>query len=98
MTIEEIVLEAIKSIANEQDSSQLLNPDLNTALFGVNLDSMGIVLLVTDLEERMYDEFDISISLADERAMSQKTSPFRSVKTLIKYVEILVNEIKSNDK
>lgn len=98
MTIEEIVLKAIKSIANEQDSSQLLNPGLNTPLFGVNLDSMGVVLLVTDLEERMYDEFDISISLADERAMSQKTSPFRNVKTLIKYVEILVNEIKSNNK
>jgi hypothetical protein len=30
--------------------------------------------------------------LADDRAMSQKTSPFRSIKTLSEYSKILIEE------
>ena len=55
---------------------------------------MGIVFLVTELEEEIFDTLGLQISLADERAMSQKTSPFRSVKTLVKYVGSLVDEQK----
>ena len=37
---------------------------------------------------------NFSISIADEKAMSQKYSPFRSVDTLANYVMGLVNEEK----
>jgi len=90
--IEEIVLQTVAEVGEDQNKDTLKNPELNTVLFGHSLDSMGIVFLVTELEERIADEFDINISLADERAMSQKTSPFRSVKTLVKYVDMLIKE------
>lgn len=93
--IEQVVLSIVSEIGDEQENNELKSPELTTVLFGENLDSMGIVLLVTELEEAISDEFDMQISLADERAMSQKTSPFRNVKTLIKYVDTLVSEYKS---
>jgi acyl carrier protein len=90
--IEDIVLQTVAEVGEDQNQEMLKNPTSTTALFGHNLDSMGIVFLVAELEERIADEFDINISLADERAMSQKTSPFRSIKTLVKYVDMLIKE------
>ena len=95
-TINEIVLDVLSELGEEKKSQELINASERTLLFGKNFDSMGIVLLTVEIEEQISDELDISIVLADERAMSQKTSPFRSVKTLTKYIELLVNE-KKND-
>jgi len=89
-----LVIDAIKEVGEDQDSEALVNATEDTRLFGDNLDSMGIVFLVTELEERISDEFGIDIALADDRAMSQKTSPFINVKKLIKYIQLLVDETK----
>jgi acyl carrier protein len=94
-TVEEIVLSVVKDIGEEQGSEALQSPEVTTMLFGRNLDSLGIVLLVTELEDEISDVFGLQISLADERAMSQKTSPFRSVKTLVNYVETIITEDKN---
>jgi len=48
--------------------------------------------LITDLEERISDEFDKDITLADEKAMSQRNSPFRSVESLTNYISKLLEE------
>ena len=89
-----LVLETAKEIGEDQDNQELINATENTHLFGKNLDSMGIVFLISDLEVKISDEMDIDLTLADERAMSQKTSPFRSVKTLAKYAQMLIDEAK----
>ena len=90
-----LVLETVKEIGEDQENQALINATEDTRLFGENLDSMGIVFLVTDLESRISDELDVDLTLADERAMSQKTSPFRSVKTLAKYANTLIEEAKA---
>ena len=90
--VTEVVLEVVKEIGDDQGNVELVKATENTRLFGENLDSMGVVFLVTDLESAISDEFDVDLTLADERAMSQKTSPFRTVKTLSKYVEELIAE------
>jgi len=87
-----LVLETVKEIGEDQEKPELINATEDTRLFGDNLDSMGIVFLVTDLESRISDEMGVDIALADERAMSQKTSPFRNVKTLTKYTQALLKE------
>lgn len=90
-----IVLGAVREIGDENDNEALKNADQDTLLFGSgNLDSMGVVLLVSELEDIIDDEMGISLTLADEKAMSQRTSPFRSVKTLTKYIENVLNEEK----
>lgn len=90
--VTELVLDTVKEVGEDQEIGALIDATEETRLFGENLDSMGVVFLVTDLEAAISDEFDIDLTLADERAMSQKTSPFRTVKTLSKYVELLIAE------
>ena len=57
------------------------------------LDSFGLVNLVVALEQRIEDEFEVSLTLADEKAMSYSRSPFRTVQTLRDYV----NDLLKND-
>jgi acyl carrier protein len=75
-----------------QDDKQI-PAEVSTELYGKDghLDSMGLVAFLIDIEELFLDE-DIQIALSDERAMSQKNSPFRTVETLRDYIEKLVNE------
>ena len=88
----ELVLEAVKEIGVDQECEALIEANEDTRLFGEYLDSMGIVFLITDLEQKISEELDFDLVLADERAMSQKTSPFRNVKTLAKYAQTLIDE------
>lgn len=56
------------------------------------LDSMGLVTLIVDVEQRLEEEHDVVVVIADERAMSQKHSPFRSVGSLAHYICQLVEK------
>lgn len=92
--IEKIIIEALKEINEELENEVLENPTHETNLYGVNgaLDSLALVSLITDLEEKISDEFDKDIILADEKAMSQRTSPFRNVESLTSYIQKLLEE------
>jgi acyl carrier protein len=63
-------------------------PTDTTALFGIDsaLDSMGLVALVLDIEEQLADRLGVEVTLMDERALSRRHSPFRTVGTLTDYV------------
>jgi hypothetical protein len=94
-TTEEVVDVIFKSIEefNQQNDVQLAIK-LDTILFGSQsqLDSMDVVHLLISIEENINSKFDTLISIADERAMSQKKSPFKTVSTLAEYILILLNE------
>ena len=66
---------------------------LDSKLFGGGgpLDSMSLVNLLVDLEDLIEEDFGISITLADEKAMSRRTSPFSRVKYLVEYIEERIN-------
>jgi acyl carrier protein len=57
-------------------------------LFGreAPLDSLGLVSLIVDLEQRLAEALGAGVVLADERALSRRSSPFRSIDTLARYV------------
>ena len=57
---------------------------------------MCLVRLIVIIEQNIEDEFDISLTIADERAMSQKQSPFRTIGTLVDYIDILLKESQAN--
>lgn len=90
----DLVLDAVKEVGHDQNNQALIAANEDTLLFGKNLDSMGIVFLVTNLEDNISSQLNVDIVLADERAMSQKTSPFRSVKLLAEYTQTLIEEKK----
>jgi acyl carrier protein len=71
-----------------------LGPD--TPLLGRNgvVDSLGLVSVIVSVEQAIADELGLSVSLADERAFSQKSSPFRTVGTLAAYAaEVLASAV-----
>lgn len=89
-----IVLDCVKTVGEMEEKKELLQATESLRLFGGSglLDSIGIVMLITEIEEQFEQQLKLSITLADDRAMSQKTSPFRSVKTLVNYLVKLVAE------
>jgi acyl carrier protein len=57
------------------------------------LDSLGLVQLILELEQRIEEQYSVIVTLADERAMSSRNSPFRTVGSLTDYVcELLAQE------
>ena len=65
-----------------------------TRLFGTGskLDSFELVNFLLDLEQLVNGLFGVSISLMDERAMSERTSPFRTIQTLVNFIDTLIGE------
>ena len=92
-SIENIVLDAVKEINVNLTSPVVIeNSDANLYGDGGNLDSMALVTLVMSIEERLQDELDVDVLLANEKAMSQKRSPFKTVQSLVTYIDTLITE------
>jgi acyl carrier protein len=68
--------------------------DEETILFGADglLDSLGLVSVVLDIEQQVNDIMETSISVADDRAMSQERNPFRTAGSLADYILTLIEE------
>ena len=59
------------------------------------LDSMQLVSLIVTIEREVEDAFGGALTLADERALSMKASPFRSIQSLADYIGILIRDARN---
>ena len=59
------------------------------------LDSMHLVSLIVTIEREVEDAFGVALTLADERALSMKASPFRSIRSLADYIGSLIIEARN---
>jgi acyl carrier protein len=59
------------------------------------LDSMRLVSLIVTIEREVEDTFGVALTLADERALSMKASPFRSIQSLADYIGIRIRETRN---
>jgi acyl carrier protein len=59
------------------------------------LDSMRLVSLIVTIEREVEDAFGVALTLADERALSMKASPFRSIQSLADYIGILIIDARN---
>lgn len=86
--IMELVLSSLEEVLAMADGKSSAVIGEETYLIGRDavLDSMGLVTLIVDVEQRLEEEYGAVLVLADERAMSQKHSPFRSVRSLTDYI------------
>ena len=56
-------------------------------------DSLKLVNLIVAVEQRVEEEFGFAISaIANEKAMSAKSSPLRSVSTLAEFIAGIISE------
>ena len=92
--IEKTIVNSLVELNQELEKDQLDNPTKDTKIFGGGgvLDSLQLVSFITDLEGVISDQFDVDIVLADEKAMSQRTSPYRDVTSLSIYIQKLLKE------
>ncbi len=96
MRRDDVVALIITTVEDLKDESEVTSHDPvteSTVLFGREgiFDSLGLVSLIVDVEQKIED-LGISITLGDERAVSQKHSPFRTVQSLADYVCQLIDE------
>ena len=86
----------VETVAEIDPENEIETNTLNesTHLLGRQavLDSMGLVTLIVNVEQQLQQDHAISITIADERALSQKNSPFRTVKALSDYITLLIQE------
>ena len=59
---------------------------------GAVLDSLGVVSLIVEVEQLVEQQHSVSVTLADDKAMSQKNSPFRTIGALVDHVIAAVKE------
>jgi acyl carrier protein len=85
----ELVKSAVKDLSDELGYESLREPSTDTVLFGgaEGIDSLSLVQIVAQVERLAEEEFAKRVVLADERAMSRRSSPFRTVGTLAELLE-----------
>lgn len=84
----QVVIESLREVLEFADSTENVTLDENTMLVGQDavLDSLGVVSLIVEVEQRLDMEHNVSVTLANDRAMSQRNSPFRTVGVLADYI------------
>ena len=88
------IFEVVKQMNKELPQELQLVASRDTVLFGQHgkLDSLGLVNFIVASEQKIREDFGKPITLADERAMSQRNSPFRTIGTLTDYIFELLKE------
>lgn len=79
-----LVLGTISQEADDLGYDELRTASADTPLYGggSGVDSLSLVRLVAAIERAAARQFGRSVILADEKAMSMRNSPFRTVGTL----------------
>lgn len=93
----EIVLASLQEVFAQAGTPapDAINDD--TVLVGANavLDSLGVVQLIVEIEQRVEQAHGVSITLANDKAMSQRNSPFATVGVLSDHVVATAQEAAS---
>lgn len=92
-----IVVESLKEVFIQTDATPPDNVTEDTVLVGNDavLDSLGVVQLIVEVEQRVEQEHSVSVTLANDKAMSQRNSPFRTVGVLADHVVATAAEAAS---
>lgn len=88
------ILAALDRLNEMREPEERLDLAEETPLYGREgqLDSLSLVALVLDVEDAVDDKAGRRVVLADERALAQSRSPFRSVGTFADYVLVRLED------
>jgi len=91
------IYRAVDWINGELPPDRQLTKAPETRLLGSQsvLDSMHLVSLIVAIEREVEETFGVALTLADERALSMKESPFRSIQSLADYISILIIDARN---
>lgn len=79
-----LVRSTVEELNGELGYPQLEKVDAGTELFGGSngVDSLTVVRIIAEVERAAAARFGRPVVLADERAMSRRSSPYRTVGTI----------------
>lgn len=92
--IVKLIIEVAENCNEDLDKKIEVKRGADAPLYGSEgvLDSIGLVTFIVSVEQELEDQLDINLTLADEKAASQKHSPFRTVGTLAAYTVQRIEE------
>jgi len=95
--IVQTVMESIDELNWQLPKEEKLEKSIDTALFGAagNLDSLGLISLVTTVEQKIEENFSMTVILLDDIEALEEENPFETIKTLSDYVASILEKKKS---
>jgi acyl carrier protein len=96
--IVQAIYRAVDELNKQLPKGVHVGKSADSPLYGKSgkLESIDLVTLMIEVEEKIKEEFGIPITVADERAMSQEDSPFLSIGSLTDYIAELLKENGNN--
>ena len=96
-TAVEIVVASLKEVFAQVGTPAPDDITDDTVLVGNEavLDSLGVVSLIVEVEQRLECEHGVSVPLANDKARSARNSPFRTVGVLADHVVAMAQEAAS---
>jgi len=93
--LREIIIESLEEVNMLRENKIDLSNVDKLVFYGTNgvFSSLGLVNFLSDIEEKLEDEFDLEFVLTSEKAISRKVSPFTGISHLIEFIEELHGEI-----
>jgi acyl carrier protein len=84
----------VDEVNEELENKVKLDKARDTLLYGrgAKIDSMTLVSLIVAVEDALRREHGLSVTLANEKAMSMERSPFKTLGSMIDYVTDVVRE------
>src|SRR5438046_960670 len=89
-----LVIDALSATSRQRPPGRQFDVTADTIVYGAGgaLDSLELVNLVVEVEQRLDEQLGVVVTLADERAVSMKRSPFRSVPSFVDFIVVRMDE------
>ncbi len=84
--IKDILIDAIAEVNEELGIEELKDIQNDTPLFTL-LDSMAVLDLILEIEDRLQQKYGKYIQIADDKSMDPLNTPFKTFQTLLEYVQ-----------
>jgi D-alanine--poly(phosphoribitol) ligase subunit 2 len=91
------IMEALDELNEQLPEESRLEKSVDTPLFdtGGKLDSLGLVSLVTTIEQKIEENLGISTTLLEDIVDLESDNPFRTITTLADYVNFVLEKKQS---
>jgi acyl carrier protein len=92
-----VILGAIDELNGQLPKEEKIDKSIDAALFGSDgkLDSLGLISLVTTVEQRIEENFEVMVTLLQDTEVLENENPFKTIKTLSDYVTAVLEKKKS---
>ena len=91
------IYQAVDCINAELPPDRQLSKTPDARLLGPKsvLDSLHLVRFLITVEREVEDTIGVKLTLANERALSMKESPFRTIESLASDIKVLIDELQN---